>query len=503
MRRLSLQARLTIFVTATFALAVVAGAATAMNRVESGLVADTKASAEQVLGDYLDSINGGVASVGVVDENVGTRFFYRDDAGESITEREYFDLLTRSVEAEFQALFGDDLLTAEALQPFDPTAQPPDITNAMLGGYGFIDVGLDGQVLDGVTVPESASVAFIGGPLTTGAPSAVSLGADVVAVSQVLTFVDGSTVEVGVSTPLQPVTDSLDAFARVVWMAVPMLIAVVAAVTWLAASRALGPVHGISRQARAISADRLSERVPVPASRDEIRELAETVNGMLDRIEASQQRQRRLVSDASHELRSPVAASRAQLEVALASNDVGDWRRTALTVLQEQEHLSTLVDDLLTLSRLDEGEFHATQRVDVGELIDVEAARPRPLRPQVSQRPGLDASVPGDVRLVERLLRNLVDNAVRHADSEVAISVQRTTDAVIVHVDDDGPGIAESHRHAVFERFTRLDEARDRDRGGAGLGLSIVHEVATAHGGAVSCGEAPLGGARFTVLLPA
>lgn len=502
MRRLSLQARLTIFVTATFALAVVAGAATAMNRIESTLVADTKASAEQVLGDYLDTINGGVATVGVVDENVGTQFFYRDATGDAITERQYYELLTRSLEAEFQALFDDDLLSATVIEPFDPIGQPPTTTNQALDAFGFIDVAPNGQLLDGVAVQDSTAVSFLG-PSTSGAPTAVALGTDVVAVSQTLTFVDGSTVEVGVSAPLQPVTDSLDTFARVVWMAVPLLIAVVAGVTWLATNRALGPVHGISARARAISADRLSERVPVPASQDEIRELAETVNGMLDRIEASQQRQRRLVSDASHELRSPVAASRAQLEVALAGNDVGDWRRTALTVLQEQEHLSTLVDDLLMLSRLDEGEFHPTQHVDVAELIDAEAARPRPLRPHVSRRPGLDASVPGDARLVERLLRNLVDNAVRHADGEVAISVQRTTDAVIVHVDDDGPGVAEAHRHAVFERFTRLDEARDRDRGGAGLGLSIVHEVATAHGGAVSCGEAPLGGARFTVLLPA
>lgn len=503
MRRLSLQARLTIFVTATFAVAVVAGAATAMHRIESTLVADTKASAEQVLGDYLDTINGGVATVGVVDENVGTQFFYRDATGETITERQYYELLTRSLEAEFQALFDEDLLSATVIEPFDPTAQPPATTNQALDAFGFIDVGPNGQVLDGVAVQDTAAVSFVGGPLASGAPTAVSLGTDVVAVSQTLTFVDGSTVEVGVSSPLQPVTDSLDAFARVVWLAVPLLIAVVAGVTWLATNRALVPVHGISARARAISADRLSERVPVPASKDEVRELAETVNGMLDRIEASQQRQRRLVSDASHELRSPVAASRAQLEVALAGNDVGDWRRTALMVLQEQEHLSTLVDDLLMLSRLDEGEFHPTGHVDVAQLVDAEAARPRPLRPHVSQRPGLDASVPGDARLVERLLRNLVDNAVRHADAEVAISVQRTTDAVVVHVDDDGPGVAEPHRHAVFERFTRLDEARDRDRGGAGLGLSIVHEVATAHGGAVSCGEAPLGGARFTVLLPA
>ncbi|MEM8705789.1 MAG: ATP-binding protein [Actinomycetota bacterium] len=500
--RLTLRARLTVVVTATFAVVVVLGAATAMARVESSLVADTRASAERVLGEYLESINGGTAAVGVVDEQVGTRFFYRDETGASIGEREYYELLTNRIEAELPAAFGADFFD---LPTFDPTAQPPAVTNEISAAPMFVAQSGTIEVLDNgeLIAADGTALSFAIGPLPSGSPTPVELGADVVAVAQTLAFADGSTVQVGVSSPLQPVTDSIDAFGRVVWIAVPLLIAAVAGVTWLAASRTLQPVHGISARARAITADRLGERVPVPGTHDEIRELAETVNGMLDRIEASQQRQRRLVSDASHELRSPVAASRAQLEVALAANDVGDWRRTALTVLDEQEQLSTLIDDLLTLSRLDEGEFRTAQLVDVADLVDVEVARARPLRPQVRQRPGADACVVGDVRLLERLLRNLVDNAVRHAEAAVEISLQRTTDAVVVHVDDDGPGVAEVHRRAVFERFTRLDEARDRDRGGSGLGLSIVHEVAEVHGGAVACVEAPLGGARFTVVLPA
>jgi signal transduction histidine kinase len=514
MSRLGLRARLTLFVTATFAATVVAGAWVAIDRVEASLVADTRASAEQVLGDYLDSINGGNAAVGVVDEQAGTQFFYRDADGVPIDEREYFNLIAAAIDAEFAALTREGVIPEDLVGPLAGSAvlgadgqSLTDAELAELQRQGELPVPVETASIDVLENGELATadgdaIQFMTTPLPSGEPQAVDLGTDLVAVSQTLVFGDGTTVDVGVSSPLQPVTESIDAFAAVVWIAVPLLVAIVAGVTWLATSRALRPVHGISAQARAITADRLNERVPVPTTDDEVHELAVTVNGMLDRIEASQQRQRRLVSDASHELRSPVAASRAQLEVALAANDVGEWRHTALTVLEEQEQLSDLVDDLLTLSRLDEGEFRPAPAVDVVELAAAEASRPRPLRPVVRTRADLDASIVGDGRLLERMLRNLVDNAVRHADGTVELSVGRTTDAVVLHVDDDGPGVAESHRNAVFERFTRLDEARDRDRGGSGLGLAIAREVASVHGGTVSCGDAPLGGARFTVVLP-
>lgn len=514
MTRLGLRARLTLFVTATFAATVIAGAWVAIERVEASLIADTRSSAEQVLGDYLDSINGGNAAVGVVDEQAGTQFFYRDASGEPIDERAYFSLIATAIDAEFAALIDAGVITggvSEALAgsvllgPDGEPLNPAEVEE--LERRGELPVPVDPlsiDVLDNgeLATADGVAIQFMTTPLPSGEPEAVDLGTDVVAVSQTLVFGDGTSVDVGVSSPLQPVTESIDAFTRVVWIAVPLLVAAIGGVTWLATSRALGPVRGISAQARAITADRLSERVPVPDTEDEVHELAVTVNGMLDRIEASQQRQRRLVSDASHELRSPVAASRAQLEVALAANDVGDWRRTAITVLAEQQQLSDLVDDLLTLSRLDEGEFRPSPAIDLAELAANEAGRPRPLRPVVRTRSGLEASIVGDGRLLERMLRNLVDNAVRHADATVELSVRRTTDAVVVHVDDDGPGVAETHRHAVFERFTRLDEARHRDRGGSGLGLAIVREVASVHGGTVSCGDAPLGGARFTVVLP-
>lgn len=497
-RRMALRTRLTVFVTCTFAISVVAGAAIMLDRVEDSSLADARSSAERVLGDYLDSINGGAAAVGVVGGDVGTQFFYEDAAGRPLDERGYFELIAVGLDQEARSI-GEMLEGAVPVTgsvAAGGVAIPGDVVSTeFIAGFSVLE---SGELLG----PDGLPVTFAFGPVPQGEPVAVDRGDDVVAVSQTLAFVDGPSFVVGVSAPLRPVTDSLDAFARVVWIAVPLLIAAVGAATWMAASRALRPVDGISARARAISADRLADRVPVPEAHDEIRDLAETVNGMLDRIEASQQRQRRLVSDASHELRSPVAASRAQLEVALASADVSSWLATATTVLAEQEHLSALIDDLVTLSRLDERGLAATADVDLGQIVHAEASRPRPLRPTVEMRPGIDLMLTGDRRLLERLVRNLVDNAVGHAATQVALSVLRTTEAVVLHVDDDGPGVAAPFRRAVFERFTRLDEARDRSRGGSGLGLAIVREVAEIHGGSVSCSDAPIGGARFTVIVP-
>lgn len=492
-RGLALRTRVTLFVTCTFAVSVVAGAAIMLDRVEASLLADTRTNAEQVLGDYLDSINGGAAAVGVVAGDVGTQFFYEDEQGQPLDERSYFELIAVGFAQETRAI--ESVFADATPLPTEGSIQRGFVGADLISGLSVLD---SGEVIG----PDGAPVTFVLGPVPLGEPVAVDRGDDVVAVSQTLSFVDGPSFVVGVSSPLRPVTDSLDAFARVVWIAVPLLVAAVGLVTWMAASRALRPVHGISARARAITADRLTDRVPVPVARDEIRDLAETVNAMLDRLEASQQRQRRLVSDASHELRSPVAASRTQLEVALAAGDDDGWVATATTVLREQEHLSLLIDDLLTLSRLDEGQLTPGGTFRLADVVRAEAERPRPLRPLVSLRPGLDTSLVGDRRLIERMVRNLVDNAARHAGVEVGLSVRRTPDALVLHVDDDGPGVAGPFRTAVFERFTRLDEARHRDRGGSGLGLAIVRAVAEIHGGTVSCGDSPLGGARFTVILP-
>lgn len=488
--RLGLRTRLTIFVTLVFAAAISLTSVVVVRIVEDDLVANSRASAETVLTAYLDSIYGGTATVGIVDAGDSTQFFYLDGAGEELSEREYFDVIATGLDAELRSLL-------EAGAPFGGAVSTGVIAGPVSPAFGEIIIDpSSGQLVD----ETGATLSFIAGPQPIGEPHRVDVRDDVVAVAQTLTFTDGTTFDVGVSSPLQPVTDSLNTIRRLLWFAVPALIAAIAAITWLAATRALRPVHAISRQAHAIGAANIDQRLPLPRANDEIRELAVTVNDMLSRLERSQRQQRQLVADASHELRSPVAATRAQLEVAQRNPKTADWEATTATVLGEQEQLSSLIDDLLALSRLDEAGPSRAVRVDLDDLINAESARGHPTTVRTSIPTPVQVS--GDQGLLTRAIRNLVDNATRHAHEEVHITLVATATDAIIHVDDDGPGVPPSHRGRVFDRFARIDEARDRQRGGAGLGLAITREVARAHGGDVVVTNGPIGGARFTLTLP-
>jgi signal transduction histidine kinase len=247
--------------------------------------------------------------------------------------------------------------------------------------------------------------------------------------------------------------------------------------------------------------------VPEPATNDEIGRLARTMNAMLDRLEQASTTRRRFVSDASHELRSPVAAIRTDVEVALAEGERADWPATARAVLTEEARLDALIGDLLLLAASDESSASttATARVDLETLVVEEAARRRRL--DVSVDVATDdpdtLAVSGDRAQLQRVLANLLDNACRHGQRRVDVTLRSVGDIVIIDVDDDGPGIAPADRQRVFERFARLDEGRDRDRGGAGLGLAVVDAIVRSHGGSVSIGDSPLGGARFMVEIPA
>jgi signal transduction histidine kinase len=228
------------------------------------------------------------------------------------------------------------------------------------------------------------------------------------------------------------------------------------------------------------------------------------MNDMLSRLQRAQQVERQLVADASHELRSPVAASRAQLEVALAHPEAADWAATARVVLDEQLHLGHVIENLLALSRIDEQGVGAVTDVDLEELVSAEAARPH-AKPVLAVAPR-PVRIEGNPALVARAVRNLVDNAVRHAATGVTISLRPpgagSPASAAVVVDDDGPGVPADQRIRIFDRFTRLDSARRKDDGGTGLGLAIAREVARAHNGSISCEDAPGGGARFVLHLP-
>ncbi len=374
--RLGLRSRLTVLVTVVFAAAMSITSLFVLRVVEDDLVADTRANAETVLGAYLETIYGGTATVGVVDANDTTRFFYLDGEGNELTDREYFEAIAVGLEADLA-----DALTGEVIDIPIGDLPPNFVTGGVIEGEvitapsGSLTISavdpLTGELLDA----QGGSVTFIAGPTPVGQPRSVDLGADVVGVAQTLTFTDGTTFDVGVSSPLRPVTDSLDTIRRLLWIAVPVLIAAIAVVTWLAASRALAPVHSVTARARAITAANIGDRFAGARRQRRDPRAGGHMNALLARLEASQQRQHRFVADASHELRSPVAASTVQLEVAAADPLGADWQTTAATVLAEQQHLGRMIDDLLALSRIDEAGARRPEDVDLDDLIGAEVAR--------------------------------------------------------------------------------------------------------------------------------
>ncbi|WP_406191786.1 HAMP domain-containing histidine kinase [Streptomyces griseus] len=312
---------------------------------------------------------------------------------------------------------------------------------------------------------------------------------------------DGVTLTVYAGAPLAAEQEAVNTVRGAMLTGLPLLLLVVAGVTWLVTRRALRPVEGIRREMAAITASEdLARRVPEPGSRDEIAALARTTNETLTVLEASVERQRRFVADASHELRSPIASLRTQLEVAEAHPELLDLPGAVADTVR----LQVLAADLLLLARLDAGEKPGSATVELGALV----------REEVSQRAGdriaVRVEVPeggafevnGSRGQLSRVIGNLLDNAQRHAEASVAVSVAADGRGVRVEVRDDGAGVPEEERERIFERFVRLDDARSRDDGGAGLGLAIARDVASRHGGTLTVHRAAEGGAAFRLWLP-
>jgi signal transduction histidine kinase len=306
-----------------------------------------------------------------------------------------------------------------------------------------------------------------------------------------------------VARALVDVLDTTTVITRLLIIGLPLVVAVVALTTWFAVGRVLGPVEAIRREVDGISAAQLHRRVPQPKRDDEIGRLAATMNRMLERLESARNSQRRFVSDASHELRSPITTIRQHSEVALAHPDRVTAAELAEVVLAEQQRIQRLVEDLLLLARADENVPLAREAVDLDDLAFEEGHRLRSTTSKRVDTSGVSAArMQGDADALRRMFRNVGENAARHASSGVHITLVDRGNEVVITVDDDGPGIPESERARVLQRFVRLDEARSRDEGGSGLGLSIVDEVVRGHGGSMSIGRSPLGGARITVTLP-
>ncbi|MBO2438941.1 sensor histidine kinase [Actinomadura nitritigenes] len=279
-----------------------------------------------------------------------------------------------------------------------------------------------------------------------------------------------------------------------------LLVLLVALRTWRTVDRTLAPVDEIRRELTEITASKSGRRVTVPENQDEIRRLAEAVNATLDRLDAALARQRGFTSDASHDLRSPIAAARTQLEEALLYADDTDWPRTARTVLQTLDRLQAIVTDLLQLARLDAGAWQETETIDLAAMVTIELARSDRSKRIV---PHLQEGVQlrGDRLRLVRLFTNLLDNAERHAESQVDITVRDQDGVAVLEVLDDGAGIAEEEREVVFQRFARLKAGKARDANGTGLGLPIAREIAKAHGGTLKVEDSDRG-ARFVLRIP-
>ncbi|MBO2445740.1 HAMP domain-containing histidine kinase [Actinomadura barringtoniae] len=267
-------------------------------------------------------------------------------------------------------------------------------------------------------------------------------------------------------------------------LGIALILALLGWAVWRAVRRALRPVRVMSAELTAITGGEGERRVTVPDSGDEVAELAESVNVTLRRLEGVVERHRAFVADASHELRSPLTGLRAQLEVALEHPRDEDWPTVARAALADADRLQRIVTDLLMLAKLDAGVQVEREPVDLGELARDEGRR-RTRRVPVHVDAEEGVMVVGARAHLIRLLTNLLDNAERHAETGVWITVGRSGGEAVLEVADDGSGIPAEDRELVFKRFHRLAESRKRDTGGSGLGLPISRDIAAAHGGSL------------------
>lgn len=395
---------------------------------------------------------------------------------------------------------------AEQLREESPADLDPGLlgTDGQVGAIQLLDrngavlaasAGAPAQPLATVVVPPGDSVS-VGRVQTPGD------GGDYWVAARGATTPDGP-VTVVVGGDREPVETVVGTVGLLLAVSGPLVVALVAWATYVLVGRALRPVEQIRSRVASISTDRLGQRVPVPLTGDEIAHLAQTMNDMLARLESGQAAQRRFVSDVSHELRSPLAALSAALDLAHDHPELLDAELVDEALIPETRRMRELVEDLLLLARADEHQLAGGRgSVDLDDILGAEKAR-------ISAGGGLrvDAAigatrVAGDARQLSRMVRNLVDNAVRHARTVVELECGLHGSGAIVRVADDGPGVPVEDRDRVFDRFVRLDAARTRDGGGSGLGLAIVAEIVSAHHGVVRMTERAGGGACVTVTLP-
>lgn len=397
------------------------------------------------------------------------------------------NMLTRSLDAsallrinDIQASLSDRIL-------------PPEIT--IIGDdSGFV------QILDSQGRIISATKNIAGEAALISAPRASSSGRNqIVLENQVISAFDNVTFRVIakqisvqkkiytaiVGYSLEKTDNSIAYLEKLLFGLNLLVMLLVYLATWFVTGRALRPVEKMRLEVDQLSAKELSKRVSVPKSSDEIGRLGKTLNSMLDRLEASDQKQRRFVSDASHELRNPLAGMRTQLEVELLYPDPGKVQESRETLLASTLRLQELTEDLLVLAVADSNQSQVHRSaVNLAELIRHEVDQftlASGVRVDASNLE--DSLLYGNESQLRRIFINLLDNANRFAESLILVRLANRNGKIIWEVIDDGPGISVSDEGRIFERFSRLDNARSRNAGGTGLGLAIVKELVLAHGG--------------------
>jgi signal transduction histidine kinase len=308
---------------------------------------------------------------------------------------------------------------------------------------------------------------------------------------------DAHIVLAGMKEPTILATDRLELL--IAGIVLP-LVGLITWMTWWVVGRTLRPVEVMREQTSKVTRGDLSARMPQPSGQDEIARLARSANTALARLQGEVQQQRRFASDTSHELRNPIAGLRAELEEALLHPREVNPRETIQAALSATDRLEAIVNDLLALARLRNGDLIPAEPVDLSALVEKEAAA-RDHGVPVLARTACGIRVRGHAIQLIRVVDNLLDNAQRHAETLVEVTVERHGDQAVVAVTDDGAGIAPEDRERVFERFTRLDEACRRDPGGSGLGLALCRDIAHAHHGTLRVEDSPQG-ARFVLRLP-
>ena len=323
----------------------------------------------------------------------------------------------------------------------------------------------------------------------------------------------GAEYVVVVGSSLEPIDEELESLRGILAYVVPIALALAGVGGWFLARQSLSPVAAMAERARKIGVENLNGRLPVANPRDELGQLAETFNDLLGRLESSLTQQRQFMTDASHELRTPVATSRTAASVALQQphRNENEYRETLAIIEQQTVRLSRVVDDMFTLARADAGNYPVRRTpMYLDEVVDdvVRAARVLAATKEVAidLATTRSAAFMGDEDLVRRLIVNLLDNAVRHgpAGSTVKVDLQRTAEGYVISISDQGPGIPAEIQQRIFERFYRGDTARargERPDGGAGLGLALARWIANIHDGDVTLQHSSAAGTTFTAFL--